>query len=111
MAFVKDMRFTASFNKIRKNDIITHYWWVVLFLSLSFALYYHGMQKKLSDQEELKKRMSEFELQRQDLLQEREDLLLQINSQSDPAWVQMTLMKGLGVVPEGQVKVYFKQEE
>ena len=37
----------------------------------------------------------------------RSDLLLQIQSQSDPAWVEMVLKRNLGMVREGQVKVYF----
>lgn len=41
------------------------------------------------------------------LLQKNEDLLLEVNSQSDPAWIELTLMKGLGLVPEDQQKVYF----
>jgi hypothetical protein len=32
---------------------------------------------------------------------------LQINSQSDLAWIELTLMKGLGVAPEDSQKVYF----
>ena len=33
------------------------------------------------------------------LLQEKEDLLLQVNSQSDPAWIQLTLKKGTRARP------------
>jgi uncharacterized membrane protein YhaH (DUF805 family) len=111
MAFTKDLRLSASFHRIRRKEIVLRYWWVVLFLSICFALYYEGMQKKLLNQTELQKRLVEFEQQKVVLLQERDDLLLQINSQSDPAWIQMTLMKGLGVVPEGHLKVYFKEEK
>ena len=32
----------------------------------------------------------------------------QIMSQSDPNWIALTLIRVLGVVPEGQQKVYFK---
>jgi hypothetical protein len=42
---------------------------------------------------------------------EHEKLLRHINSQSDPAWIELTLMKGLGLVPEGQTKVYFQKEQ
>lgn len=41
------------------------------------------------------------------LLQEQSDLKLQVNSQSDPAWVELTLKRKLGLVPEGQKKVFF----
>ena len=40
----------------------------------------------------------------------REDLLLQIESQSDPSWTEMLIKKHLGMVPFGQTKVYFDTE-
>ena len=40
----------------------------------------------------------------------REDLLLQIESQSDPSWTEMLIKKHLGMVPFGQTKVYFDAE-
>lgn len=54
--------------------------------------------------------------QKQELMERRltalaiqQDLRQEINGQSDPAWVELTLMKGLGLVPEGQRKVYFQK--
>lgn len=82
-------------------------WWVLLFLILSFSLYSHAMQKKAGECSSLKEKLHLFELEKQLAVQEHEDLVLQINSLSDPAWIQMTLMKGMGLVPEGQQKVYF----
>ncbi|HEY5260120.1 MAG TPA: hypothetical protein VIJ46_05665, partial [Rhabdochlamydiaceae bacterium] len=66
---------------------------------------------KNRDVAELKERLYDLELKRQCVLEVKDDLELQIRSQSDPEWIQMTLMKGLGVVPEGQTKVYFKKDE
>jgi hypothetical protein len=40
--------------------------------------------------------------------EKRTRLLMQIHSQSDPAWIELTLMRVLGTVPENQTKVYFK---
>ena len=34
-------------------------------------------------------------------------LTRQINSQSDPSWIEMVLKKELGMVPEDQIKIYF----
>ena len=73
--------------------------------------YSHCLQKKNLDYSELKSRFLELQREKEVALRQREDLLLQINSQSDPAWIQLMLMKGLGVVPEGHVKVYFKKED
>lgn len=38
----------------------------------------------------------------------KENLERQIMSQSDPTWTLLTLIRVLGVIPEGQKKVYFK---
>ena len=40
---------------------------------------------------------------------EKQQLQLKIASQTDPAWIEMILMRDLGVVPEGYLKVYFKK--
>lgn len=31
----------------------------------------------------------------------------QIKSQNDPAWIELILKRDLGLVPEGQIKIYF----
>lgn len=66
------------------------------------------MHEKNIAYQELTRRMNELEMEKAMALSEQEDLKLQIESQSDPAWIQMMLMKGLGMVPDGQIKVYFK---
>lgn len=38
-------------------------------------------------------------------------LEVEIASQKDPIWVEMMLIKKLGVVPEGCIKVKFKKDE
>jgi hypothetical protein len=35
-------------------------------------------------------------------------LVLQFNSSSDPAWIELVLKRELGLIPEGQTKVVFK---
>ena len=84
---------------------------VSIYRGACYVLYSHGTQKKNRDVAELKERLYDLESKRQCVLEIKEDLELQIRSQSDPEWIQMTLMKGLGVVPEGQTKVYFKKDE
>ena len=86
-------------------------WWVFLFLAVSSLFYFHGMHSKDIAYRELTRRLSELEKEKVLALNEQNDLKLQIESQSDPAWIQLTLMKGLGMVPDGQVKVYFKTPE
>ena len=83
-------------------------WWMLLALILGVTFYSHAIQKKEREYEVLKIRKEILLAERTHLLQEQEDLKMRINSQSDPAWIELVLMRGLGLVPEGQKKVYFK---
>lgn len=85
-------------------------WWVLLFVALSLVAHLQAMKSKHRTLSELQAKCLQFEQQKASAEQEREQLLLQLNSQKDPEWIRMTLMKRLGLVPEGQVKVYFKSE-
>jgi hypothetical protein len=92
----------------RPTRKITGNGWVFLFFALTYFLYLHSIQKKKETLFDLTERFQELEQEKGLALCLKEDLLMQVRSQSDPAWIEMTLMKGLGVVPEGQRKVYFK---
>jgi hypothetical protein len=69
------------------------------------------MQKKMETYLQLKDKMIELEALKREAIFQRDDLLLQIESQNDPEWIEMVLKTRLGVVPEGQKKVYFHQDE
>ena len=84
---------------------------MLLLCSGCLALYSQGMQKKSLACIDLKNRIENLQFERDLNLAEQKDLQLQISSQNDPAWVELTLMKQLGVVPDGQRKVYFKKDE
>lgn len=42
-------------------------------------------------------------------LENREILLLHLNSQSDPHYIELILMKELGLIREGEQKVFLKK--
>lgn len=94
-----------------KRNFIAKSWWVILFLSVCNIVYIQACHKKNEVIAQLDEQLNALGKEHGSLLQENEDLLLQVNSQSDPAWIQLTLMKGLGLVPEGQLKVYFYKED
>ncbi len=58
---------------------------------------------------ELRFRLSEMEKISLLANQEKEELAHQIASQSDPAWIELVLLREVGVVPEGFLKVHFKR--
>jgi len=88
---------------------IVHSWWVVMFLALVYALGLRSFQKKDSLMLCLKNQVSFLTDQKDNALRKKIDLEQQIASQKDPAFVEMILMKKLGVVPEGHVKICFKK--
>lgn len=94
---------------LRKNAFF-QYGWVLLCMLCCCFMYLHAIKKK-QVLEVLKSQLYALQSEKQFLLEEKEDLKLQINSQKDPAWIELTLMKGLGLVPEGQLKVYFTKDE
>ncbi len=84
---------------------------VLVFLVGISLFYFHGMYNKNLVYKELVSRKITLEKQTELAYLEKEELELLIKSYSDPAWLEMVLMKGLGMVPKGQLKVYFKKEE
>ncbi|MBJ7449725.1 MAG: hypothetical protein JHC93_05130 [Parachlamydiales bacterium] len=85
-------------------------WWVILFALCCYMVYERGAFKKDIELNLLKAKLVEMETHKQTLLDEQGDLITQIQSQNDPDWIELTLMKGLGLVPEGQTKVLFQKK-
>lgn len=85
-------------------------WWTILLLLLCYGFYLHAMHKQKALFADLKGKVNLLEDQLVLASDAREDLLLQIQSQSDPAWMEILLKKHLGMVPFGQTKVYFNAE-
>ncbi|MBN1914513.1 MAG: hypothetical protein JW769_01320 [Parachlamydiales bacterium] len=96
-------------NKLSRS-VFNKYWWIFCVLLIGAFVYHQAIQSKNHDIEESTHRLQELEKEKKLALQEREDLLLQIHSQSDPAWIELVLMKKLGVVPMGQIKVHFTNQ-
>lgn len=102
---------TKNWKKEAYEALVIRSWWMWVVIVFCYLLYSHGIRKKQEEQAALEARLQDIEQMQFLALQEKEDLLLQLNSQSDPAWIELTLKKTLGVVPEGQIKVYFTNEE
>lgn len=86
-------------------------WWVVFILLICYMAYEVSLQKINEDYSKLYQQYQELHIEKQKALLIQEDYLLQVNSQSDQDWVELTLMKGLDLVPEDQIKVFFSEQE
>ncbi len=89
---------------------IFSWWWVFTFMATCFVTYAHASKKKGETHKILVDKLRELEIARDVAVAEKGRLELEIHSQSDPLWIQLALMKGLGLVPEGQKKVLFQEE-
>lgn len=69
------------------------------------------MKKRQHDFVKLSEQLSQLELEKEKALKTKEELMLHINSESDPAWVELTLMKELGLTPEDYTKVFFTKHD
>jgi len=94
----------------RKKNLLKAAVPTVLFITLCSLTFMHASRKKTAEIAQLDTQIQVLQAEKETLQQEKEDLLLEIRSQDDPAWVEMTLKKELGLVPEGQVKVYFHED-
>lgn len=100
----------TEFEQFYLFPLIKEWWWVGLVLIMTFAFHLHASIQKEQVVSSLKQSLSQLTLKKSELLKEKGDLELRIESQQDPEWIQMMLMKGLGVVPEGFRKVQFDDE-
>lgn len=82
-------------------------WWVVGFCALALLAFGHAMRSRSAVIADLRARWLELEKLSLFASQEKEELSLQIASQSDPAWIELVLLREVGVVPEGFLKVHF----
>ena len=89
--------------------VMKSWWWVGAFCALIGGVYARSYQEKKTAYSEYAFRIQEMEKELQIASQEREELKLKILSQSDLAWIEMVLMRELGVVPEGWLKVHFQK--
>jgi len=101
----------ATYRSRLTEECIHKSWWVILFFLLCLFAYDHAMEKRREEEEILRKKLASLQKESKVASDERDYLLRQIDSQSDPFWIELTLMKGLGLVPEGQKKILFTKKE
>ena len=79
----------------RTESFIMHSWWVVVFMLACYFCYEQGQKKRDLDFAKLSLQYKLLQDEYKNAIIQRDNLLMQINSQNDPEWVEMTLMKVL----------------
>lgn len=91
------------------DEVIVKSWWVILFFLLTYFAFDQALHRKNLEQENLQNKRASYLLEKKTQADEQARLQLEIDSQKDPAWIEMTLLRCLGLVPEGQTKIFFHQ--
>lgn len=92
------------------EEVFLHSWWVILFSLLCYTWLEHEQKQQKVTFQELSMQVMELKREKIEASRTNDQLLKQINSQSDPAWVELTLIKGLGLIPKNHKKVYFPDD-
>lgn len=85
-------------------------WWVIVLVGAFSGLYFQGMREKALLLTDLETRLKGLEQEKLLAQQQKQELLMEIESHSDPAWIELRLMEELGMTPQGSVKVYFNHQ-
>lgn len=84
-------------------------WWVILFVNLCYISYEQAQGSRKNFYITLNNQLKTLTEEREKALCLQKKLVMQKNSQHDPAWIELTLMEKLGMVPDGYVKVFFSE--
>jgi hypothetical protein len=91
------------------EQVILHSWWVVLFVLICYAAYERALFYRDIEYNRLHSQLVNMEYETEVASALQKNLKAQINSQSDPVWIELVLIKRLGLVPEGQLKIFFTE--
>jgi len=86
-------------------------WWVWTFAIVCFGLYEQGAMKLEREIALLEKERDSLKAKITQAAIQQQELRLQINSQNDAAWIELVLIRALGVIPEGTTKVYYQYKD
>ena len=92
------------------SRLIHSSWWVVLFILTCYFVFERGQLKIRDDFFMLQNQYDNLKLKKIQVSFKNEMLKRQIHSQEDINSIELMLMNTLGVVPEGQIKVFFTDD-
>lgn len=91
--------------------LVIRSWWVILLLMIGFFLYDQTSHHQNKTIAQLEEKLALLTKKKEKAAAIQEDLKLQIISQEDPEYLEMVLIKKLGLIREGQTKIFFPSEK
>lgn len=89
------------------EEIVLKSWWLILFFLVCFFIYDRASYVREKEEKSLLKKEEALFLRQKKAVKLNEELRQEQQWLNDPAYIEMILMKSLGLVPEGQTKVIF----
>lgn len=104
------MKNTTELSRFRRVIIeIQHSWWVFVIITFCYLCFRQPLIKKELEIRGLQLEKEAYLKEQAYLDEENRDLLLEISSQNDFDYIELTLKKVLGLVCEGEIKVFFEK--
>lgn len=104
------MKNTSELSKFRRVITeIQHSWWVFVVITFCYLSFRQPLIKKEIEICELQREKEAYLQEQAYLDEENRDLLLEISSQNDFDYIELTLKRVLGLVCEGEIKVFFEK--
>ncbi|MFN0065474.1 MAG: hypothetical protein ACKVOH_04475 [Chlamydiales bacterium] len=92
------------------DQVVISSWWVILFFMFSYFFYDQAAHRRNREERRLRSKLEELIAQKEIETTKLEELELKLASREDKAWIEMVLLRKLGLVPEGQTKIHFLEE-
>jgi hypothetical protein len=86
-----------------------HSWWVWACAVFSFGLHEQASRIILEEKLTLEQKTQFLVRDIAKMQKSQEARSLQLASLNDPAWIELTLIRCLGLVPEGYTKIYLEE--
>lgn len=97
---------TARRSRLFK-ELVLKSWWTILFFLVCLFAYDQAAKRRNLEEEKLRGKLSHLQHEKAEALSLQKELRQEIASQEDEGWIELVLMQKLGLVPEGQTKIYF----
>jgi hypothetical protein len=97
----------AHFFKTRIIILFKSSWMFILVLFIGIIFFSHVLKNKKLEIANLQAKLEELHFKKENVIEENSELKCRISCHDDPTWIEQVLIKELGVMPEGKVKVHF----
>lgn len=93
------------------EEVILKSWWAILFFLITLFAFDQASASRMREERLLRNKVASLIQKKEEAIELQEELELKIASQDDSSWIELTLMKELGLVPEGNTKILFSRPE